>query len=125
MSIKQSFPKQALTELAFTCATNGLTEACYSISEGIAAIYESSPLPFLLKAVSQLNSNKPLVALKLLEDNALPLDPENPTIKVLIGYAHICSGHYEKGYSLLKPLSNESANNDQPSRALALEFLAA
>ncbi|MFT5591912.1 MAG: hypothetical protein ACI8SR_000267 [Oceanicoccus sp.] len=125
MKIQQPFPKQALTELAFTCATNGCIEECYSISDGIAAVYKSSPLPFLLKAISQLNVEQPFIALQLLEDDALPLDPDNPTIKVLIGFAYIRSGHYEKGHSLLKLLSDESANHDQPSRALALEFLAA
>ncbi|MFT7108652.1 MAG: hypothetical protein ACI843_000297 [Psychrobacter glaciei] len=125
MDIIKTFPKQELADLGFLCATYGLTEECESISDGIAAVYETSPLPFLLKAILQLNLENPILALKLLRDDALPLDPKNPTIKVLIGFTYIQLGQYKKGHSLLKSFSNENDNSDTSSRMLALEFLAA
>ena len=121
MNFLDSLPTQEISDLGFFCAVNGLKEECVQICAGLELAHEDSPLPHLIHAILHLNLNDPSEALQLLNEKAIPLDPENQITQSLIAMANMQAGDIHKGKETLSQVL--MASTEDESRNLAKNIL--
>lgn len=92
------------------------------IFTGLQAVLPDNVDVMICNAAFRLDAQHPQDAIAILRDQALPLDPQNATVKCFLAKALRHSGNHAEGDKILQEvLSTVSANSEE--HTLAIEIL--
>lgn len=115
-----SYVVQAMTKMAFHSLENGQFMEAHTIARSLLAIRPDNATPHLILAVSCIFRKEPVMAIKIITDKALPLEPNNDLVKAFLGLALRDAGYAAQGSELLTLLS---LSKDSEAATMAKELL--
>lgn len=111
---------QAMTRMAFHGLENGQFMEAHTIARSLLVIRPDHATPHLILAISCIFRNEPVMAIKIITDKALPLEPNNDLVKAFLGLALKDAGYAAQAGELLTSLC---LSKDSEAAATAKEFL--
>lgn len=111
---------QAMTKMAFLALENGQFMGAHTIARSLLVIRPNHATPHLILAMSCIFRNEPVMAIKIITDKALPLEPNNDLVKAFLGLALRDAGYAAQASELLTSLCR---SKDSEAAETAKEFL--
>jgi hypothetical protein len=116
----QSELVRLLMRIGYAAAWQGLHKEAVTIFEGVGAVRPESEVPVIGASVVAMIAGKPDVAIQVLREGALDLNPESQLARVHLGVALRLKGDEEEGLSLLGQVAS---GPDSEAAALAANLL--
>ena len=101
-----------LMRVGYTAAWNGFHQDAISIFDGVGAVRPESEIPVIGAAVVAMLSGHADVAVKTLEDGALPLNPKSQLVRAHLGAALRLRGDEDAGISILRAVAAQTEDLD-------------
>lgn len=102
-----------LADIGFMATSGGLSPQANQLFRAIGLARPDSVLPHIGNALNCMNMNKHQDALDLLEKKALPMEPENDSIKALIGMALMMMGRNHDSERCLQAICASEGKDPQ------------
>ena len=111
---------KTLADIGFMASSAGLPKHAFAIFNAIEKARPDSVLPYLGFALEFMNKKMNQEALEVLEKQALPKAPDDPSVKAFIGMALMLEGRNKESENLL----TVALNADDPEvKTMAGELL--
>jgi len=107
---------QMLMELGILAGGYGYGKEADAIFRGIEAVRPESEYPLVGRAIVRMNDNRPEEAARILEEGALPLNPENDLTRGYLGLALML----DKRHDRCRDLMEEVVRNDRDETAVRM-----
>ncbi len=104
MDIDNQQMAEMLAELGFMAVNHYYLPDALAIAEGLQIVRPKSAVPWVIKALVDMSRGKSEQALTLLREEALPLEPDNESVKVVLALALQKMGHNRESEALLAEL---------------------
>ncbi|MCY4472098.1 MAG: tetratricopeptide repeat protein [Kistimonas sp.] len=112
-----------LADIGFMATSGGLSPQAAELFRAIELARPDSVLPHIGKALNCMNMKKHQDALDVLEKKALPMEPDNDSIKALIGMALMMMGRNNESERCLQAIAS-SEDKDPMAVEMATALLA-
>lgn len=111
---------QLLAEIGFMAANHYYLEDALAIADGLRIVKPKSAVPYVIQALVDLSRRNATEAIKVLREKALPLEPDNESVKVVLAIALQKLGHNRESEEILVELTE---NKTDKTPAVADELL--
>ncbi|CAM2005070.1 tetratricopeptide repeat protein [Acanthopleuribacter pedis] len=101
---------QDLMEVGYLAGGYGYFKDAIAIFEGLSAVRPDSEYPHIGLAMTHLGMKQTEDAVRILRDNALPKNPENPLTKAFLGLALMQAGLNGESESVLNQVIDDNQN---------------
>ena len=109
-----------LYQIGGMASANGLSDEAQAIMSGVTAVRPGNVTALIGLAGAKINAGCIEEAIGFLRDHALRIQPENPSIKCMLGVAYTLAGQETFGHPLLQ---ESLINGDDSDKALATAVL--
>ncbi|WP_252176093.1 hypothetical protein [Endozoicomonas sp. 4G] len=111
---------KTLADIGFMASSVGMSKHAFGIFSALEKVRPDSVLPTLGFALTFINKKMNQEALEILHKEAIPKDPDNPTVKAFIGMALMMEGRNREGEDYLTTANKEG---DEETATMARELL--